>query len=425
MERHERRSERLTEPPETRITRRRLLLAAGGLIAGGGLAAVLLERGGSGDAALLRLPKAEPEPTGQHRWNAVLRRDESGNRLLPRHNRLLLFDVAAADPKAARRLERALRLTERAFAYGPGGILITVAWGPSWFERLGLESPIPQPKALSSTEAPDLDRFDACIHLAGDDEDTVAAVDRALTAGERSKAIGASVDVRPALALRERRIGFSGAPLPRDAAARIRPPVALPPQGSPLMMGFKSGTRRNQAREGDVTISSGPWRGGTTMHLSEISLTLDSWYHSLDERGRVARMFGPQTSVSEARHPGAGVRNPKVDLAATARRYGVIGHAQSMRSARREDRPRILRRDFNGVQSDQPTTHFVSLQRSIADFEKTRSAMNAARAADADPRVGSTLNNGIKEWMRVRRRANFLVPPRPRRSFPGLPGWDA
>ena len=46
-------------------------------------------------------------------------------------------------------------------------------------------------------------------------------------------------------------------------------------------MGFKSSLRRNQATEDYVTISEGPFVGGTTMQVSYMRLRLDSWYEQL------------------------------------------------------------------------------------------------------------------------------------------------
>ena len=58
-------------------------------------------------------------------------------------------------------------------------------------------------------------------------------------------------------------------------------------------MGFKSGFTKNQASEDDVTITSGPFSGGTTMQVSYMRLRLDSWYRLLSEKERVARMYSP------------------------------------------------------------------------------------------------------------------------------------
>jgi hypothetical protein len=68
--------------------------------------------------------------------------------------------------------------------------------------------------------------------------------------------------------------------------------------------------------------------------------------------------------------------------------------------------------------------HFVALQRDIADFTATRTAMNAAGAQLVNPAVTDTVNNGINEFIFVLRRGNYVVPARAERSFPLLPGRE-
>ena len=63
----------------------------------------------------------------------------------------------------------------------------------------------------------------------------------------------------------------------------------------------------------------------------------------------------------------------------------MIGHAQTSARARRAGRPIILRRDFDTTDGGQAGLHFVSLQRTIADFVTTRTAMNATERSAAEP----------------------------------------
>ena len=161
------------------------------------------------------------------------------------------------------------------------------------------------------------------------------------------------------------------------------------------------------------------------MHVSRMRLRLDSWYQILDERERVARMFGPDVTPAQvarfttdaASHPERFVRD--------ATRLGVVGHAQTAARARRKGRAIIIRRDFDTVDGGEAGLHFVALQRSIADFVKTRTAMNAARAATLNPAITDTVNNGINEFIFVTHRANYSVPSRSERSFPLWPGRKA
>ena len=400
------------------ITRRRLLAVGGGAalaVAGGG---ALLGCGGSSAAPVAKAPRVRPLPAGrpeqQHRWDGALKRDGFGNATAPRFDRLLMLGIEGAPGvAAAARLEDALRAVEASQPAGPEGLLLLVGWGPRWFKAIGEESPVPEPVALTPDEAPDLDAYAACIHLASDDPARLDAAEKLVRDG-----------IGTPFVLADRRAGFTGRGLPRRLGRGANGiPTGQPRRDSPLFMGFASGFTRNQARETDVEIADGPWKGATTMHVSTLSLALSSWYGSLSEQQRAHRMFGPKISLEAVRNPGEGL-DPQPDPIGTARESGLVGHAQALAVARRSGRPRILRRDFNGLDGKQPLVHFVALQRSIDDFVETRSAMAAARAVSADPRVQPQVNNGINEWITTRNRANYLVPPRTRRTCPLLPGWD-
>jgi hypothetical protein len=409
----------------TPLTRRQLIAATGA--AGAGLVA------GCGASRSADPPRPAP-PVGadgsarQHAWTASLTRDAAGNVLPPRHQALLVCELAG-DPTPARaaEAEAALRRVERATVHAGSPLHVAVGWGPAWFAAVGLPSPVPRPRALSTTELPDLEDPVAVVHLGCDDEAVLRDAADAL-AGTRPfpHATGAT-GLDGLLRVTERREGFVGAGLPRQHQVAV---TGLPqrrplPRDAPLYMGFQSGLRRNQATEDDVTIADGRWRHGTTMHVSRIVLSLDSWYDGLDDTDRVRRMFRADATPEDVHREPGGLANPRRDLAAVARRHHLVGHAQSMASARRGGRPVILRRDFNGTGGDQATTHFVALQRTIADFERTREAMNASRAVGASPSVGQQVNNGISEWITVSARMNLLVPRRAERICPGLHGWAA
>jgi hypothetical protein len=154
------------------------------------------------------------------------------------------------------------------------------------------------------------------------------------------------------------------------------------------------------------------------MAVSYMRLRLDSWYGDLSQRDRVARMYAPQVSVAQAARFTTDAASDPGRLTHAIDRYGVIGHAQTSARARRDGKPLILRRDFNTADGGQAGLHFVSLQRDIADFVRTRTAMNAASAQLRNPAITDTVNNGINEFIFVVRRGNYLVPPRARCSFP-------
>jgi len=196
-------------------------------------------------------------------------------------------------------------------------------------------------------------------------------------------------------------------------------------RATPLFMGFKSALKKNQASEDAVTISGGAFDQGTTMAVSYMQLTLDSWYRDLTYRQRVALMYSPQTTPSQVARFTTDAESNPAQLSQAIRRYGVIGHAQASARARVNGRPVILRRDFDTVDGGLAGLHFVALQRGIADFVATRTAMNQAGAQLVNPAITDTVNNGINAFIFVQRRANYILPSRPNRSFPLLPGREA
>jgi hypothetical protein len=151
-------------------------------------------------------------------------------------------------------------------------------------------------------------------------------------------------------------------------------------------------------------------------------LRLDSWYGQLSERERIARMYAPQVTPRQVNEFTTDAESDPKLLGQAISRYGVIGHSQTSARARRDGKPLIIRRDFNTVDGGQAGLHFVSIQRRIADFVTTRTAMNAASAQLYNPAITDTVNNGINEFIFVVKRANYILPSRAQRSFPLLAG---
>ncbi len=155
-------------------------------------------------------------------------------------------------------------------------------------------------------------------------------------------------------------------------------------------------------------------------------LRLDSWYGELERAENGSRACTrPQVTPEQV----SALHHRRRERPQPARPgdqpYGVIGHAQTSARARRHGRPLIIRRDFNTVDGGQAGLHFVSIQRSIDDFVTTRTAMNAAYAQLQNPAITDTVNNGINEFIFVLKRANYILPPAPTRSFPLLHGATA
>jgi hypothetical protein len=430
----------MVTPKPAWLTRRRFLLGAGTAVGVGAAvgAGVAIDRTAAAGPAAAPAGPAVPNvelaaqpaglPARQHAWTAYLATDRQGNSIPPQFDRLLFFDVIGTPtPAYARLLEAALRTLERTFQWTPSGLLFTAGWGPAYFaDVLRVAPPIPSAKALSGFEQPAIDDYHLCLHLASDDETRLAQVEAALTRGTPlpSAADAAEpLDLSAALRWRETRTGFVGTGLPAERQNTGGIPGGQPvPRDAPLFMGFKSALKRNQATEDDVTISDGPFAGGTTMHASYLRLRLDTWYAQLSQQERVARMYAPQVTQEQVNHFTTDAESDPGLLGQAISRYGVIGHAQTSAAARRKGRPIIVRRDFDTTDGGEAGLHFVALQRTIEDFVTTRTAMNASSAQLRNPSITDTVNNGINEFIFVAKRGNYLLPARADRSFPLLPG---
>ena len=72
---------------------------------------------------------------------------------------------------------------------------------------------------------------------------------------------------------RETRTGFAGTGIPAAHQNVGGIPHGNPvPASAPLFMGFRSGLKRNQASEDAITLTGGPFTGGTTQHVSYMRL---------------------------------------------------------------------------------------------------------------------------------------------------------
>jgi hypothetical protein len=406
------------------LSRRRFLASAG--VAAGALLGGTAVAGCGDSTTVAGLPDvAMPAsvaglPVRQHAWQDTLATDRYGNAIAPRFDRLVFFDVKGAPTsRHVRILEAALRRLEHQYRWGPDGLLFTAAWGHRYFtELLGATAPIPAATAMSDFESPSFDAYHLCLHLACDDERRLATVEAQLLRGAHA--------ITDALEWRETRTGFNGAGLPAAHQHVFGIPKGDPvAKSAPLYMGFHSGLKGNQATEDAVTIPTGPFAQGTTMAVSYMTLSLDSWYGDLTQAERVARMYSPQTTVADqAAITTDAPSNPHL-LNQAITRYGVVGHSQSTAGARRNGRAIILRRDFNTADGGQSGLHFVSLQRDIVDFVATRAAMNVQGAQLENPAVTETTNNGVNEYIFVLKRGNYMVPARAQRSFPLLHGRAA
>jgi hypothetical protein len=379
-----------------------------------------------------------PLPPGQHHWNDQLTTDAAGNHQLPRHHLLLYADLQVdplGEPAVRDRLTAAFTALTAAYRWGPEGLLFTVGYSPAYFRRHYGRPPegvdLPPPRRLSPFETPTFDQHDLLIHLASDRADAVTGAEAALR-GQQATVNGreAPVAIDDLLGRIQRRTGFVGAGMPAERQSDL---VGIPdddpvPEAAPLFMGFMTGFRQNQATEAAVELTDGPFRGGTTLALANIRLSLDAWYTENSHAERVAKLFSP-THAAEGAVPGVGralgddngVTPAIVDaIDADAGTVGVVGHAQKAARANRTagGEPLTLRRHFESTDDGVASLHFPSYQREISRFEAVTEAMNGTDIAAAHPQVRQRVNNGILRYMFVRSRGNFLIPPRHQWALP-------
>lgn len=346
-------------------------------------------------------------PAGQHEWEATFSRDELGRPVPPRHQLLVLADLAGPPGQdAPRHLESSLAELERRYRYGPDGLLTTVGWGHAWFdEHTGHRGLIAVPARMSRWEDPVLDHPHAIFHLASNHPDVLQGAHDVLF-GDSSTGQGEHLTVR------EVRRGFVGAGLPSEAL----PDLGIPAT-SPLLFGFHSIHRGNQATEASITIGTGPLAGGTTAHVSRIELDVRRW-HALDRDAQAALLYAPTITARQAEALSDDAPSDYQSYEQTVRAHGIVGHAQAAARARVDNVPVINRRDFATTDDGKPGTHFVALQRELRDFNNTRAIMNGADGTAYHGSVGARRRNGINAFVAVTHRATFGIPPRALRAYP-------
>jgi hypothetical protein len=420
------------DPESTRRAFLRSAVAVGGASAMAACAAVERDDGATATPSVPQGPEDPSSlPERQHAWGEYLVRDRFGNTTLPQHQAMVLLRYVGDGPTAAERdaVEGAFRTLERAFQRGTGGnhqavahegLLFAVGYAPRWFDRFDADLPealdLPHPGAMIDELDGDAepDDYDAIVHMGSGLASVLLAAERALL-GEVDRVNGVAVegDLTGAFEVAERRTGFvgQGQPAEKYDADAI-------PESAPLSMGFRSGLSDNLATEDAVTIQSGPFAGGTTMQVSQLTHDLDAWYDR-PKAERVELMFSPHHAPEDVGDVGeqladeSGIEEGHVeDLSAVADEHGVVGHGQKLAAARDEDfDPTILRRDFDA--NGEPGLHFDSWQRGVGEFVDVRTAMDGDDL-DVDPH-----QNGILEFVDVETRATYLMPPRSKRALPG------
>jgi hypothetical protein len=387
-------------------------------------------------------PDAGDRPEHQHDWGQYLVTDMGGNVVFPRHQVFVFLDYLGDGPPTdaeRERVETAFRTLERAFQWGTGGdptavlnsgLLFTIGYAPSYFERFDAGAPAGVDLPTAARTLRDLDDdpakadpYDAVLHLASDHAEVVIGAEEALFGGiDRVNGVAVEGSLADVFERAERRPGFVGRGLPHEEIdERI-------PEQSPISMGFKSAFRDTLPSESAMTLPEGPFAGSTLQHVSRLEIDVDAWY-DVDHADRVELMFSPEHTEEEVGEVGDSL--PKGESGMTeetaeatcphARERGRVGHGQKLARARDDDfEAVILRRgDFNGTDGATTTLNFGSIQRDMADFVRTRRAMDdLGFEEDEEPPEIDEAENGILGFTEVTNRANFLMPPRALRSLP-------
>lgn len=401
---------------------------------------------------------AEPQETvfaysdadvSQHAWWEYVPKDEKGIPKQPTHHLLLFWNYSGGVPtnKHRVRLEKSLSELERTYEWSNEGLLFTVGYSPYYFDMFDENLPdnvdLPKPEPLAPFESPELDEYDVAMHFASDYASAVLGAEEALS-GNREEINGVDVDadISEVLDKQERRTGFVGEGMPAKNQDVEGIPDSNPvEEGAPMFMGFDSRNgltkehpqynsaeepiASNEQSEVGVEIEDGPFQYGTTQQISKLHLQLDDWYSDNNLSERTHRMFSPQQETTssnmskfgkDAKVPGS---FPEGITKQDAQEYGLVGHSTKLGRAKDEmGLSPILRRDFNSTDDGHAGLHFVSLQRGVQDFVEVREAMNGTELADEYDEIGERENNGILEFIRVKNRGNYLIPPKRQRSLP-------
>jgi hypothetical protein len=366
-----------------------------------------------------------------------------------------------------RHLDAALRAIEHEHPASPRGVLITLAYGTPYFERLpgGIDGTLVAariPRLRSDTKRFALEeavagptdvspsnpgvakrRFDVPVRIEANDmlvilrSDATQAIDAALARLTRAR------ELRGLLAVTSRRLMFQQMGLPRKVAARARLPYADRIDArSPMWMGFADQQVTGSGPARAVTFAGGPsarlttarrgdyFDNGAIVHLSHLIEDLEQFYAEPYGQ-RVQCMFRPNPPPARERSDGSGpafvdnvFRDPD-DARTGAAATGRIGHLAALQRCSRapDSTPLHIRADGAGFDaldvpggSRQPKLHFamfVPTADRFAAMRRAQASLDLVQELAIDP-----ARNGIERFVTATRRQNFLVPPRRHRCFP-------
>lgn len=375
-------------------------------------------------------------PRQQHAWNEYLVNSSHGTFGLPQHQVILGLRYTGPVPPtkdAQTQVEDALQTLERAYQWGTrgnsesiginNGLLFTLGYAQKYFDRsaVTVDGLVPPETVLKEIgESPSkADGFDALLLLTADFGSILLGAEEALF-GDRENLNGLKVDadLRGLFEIVERRTGVVGKGMPAETLDNDDIP-----DDAPLSMGFRSAFADALPAEDRMTITDGPFEGGTMQLVSRLNTDLDGWYDQ-SHKDRVKEMFCPAHSENEVGETGerlgkeSGITRTDVEnIEEHAEEYEIVGHSAKTARARNEDFEQIILRRSEGVATDEAggsAFNFSSIQRSIQDFITVRKTMNIDEY-DVDV---SEERHGIVGYLETISRGTFVLPPREKRALP-------
>ncbi|MEF8851551.1 MAG: Tat pathway signal protein [Haloarculaceae archaeon] len=350
------------DPPDPSLSRREFAKAAVALGGAAGLAACLDRLAADPGTATAAVPRGDPDarPDRQHAWRAHVRHDEHGNSLLPNHQVLLYLTLDREGPPTADARETvatALDALDRAYAWDHDALLSSVAYSPAYFERF--DADLPERLDLPAPRA--LSPFEDPTF---DTQDLLVhlASDRADVLLEAEEALVGDGSAANGVAVEAKLTDVATVDSRRTGFVGAGLPAA------------------NQDAAGIPDSKPVP-------AASPLFLGFEAGF-----RGNQAT----EDHVTVDEGPFAG---------------GTTKAVANLRQ--RLD-------DWYGEQTfeERVAEMFSPAHAERGLVEEVREAMNGTDVTRATPAVRQRVNNGILEYIFVRRRGNFLVPPRRHRALP-------
>lgn len=302
---------------------------------------------GGGHTGAERIGRAARQ-NRQHAWDAHEATVATGNTAQPAGSLLLRLDYTGTgepSPGHRRQVESALREIERHFAWGAGGVLFTMGYSASYFDRFDAAPPtgaapwsadrVVEASSTLTPYDPEPDTGDAVLLLSSDNPANLLAVEAALWNDQGPDVPDFDATFRGVFeqptTWPDRRVGEAGPEFQNTEATYeefLGDDVTEDiPDEAPLSMGFIAGFGDSIPHEDAVTLTRGqrfPGPGidesavptdltyvgpvgerdpgvfaqGTLKHLSYLTIDLDSWYGNDRDRRR-HQMYSPYHDADE------------------------------------------------------------------------------------------------------------------------------